>query len=513
MKKCYFIILLLFFGGKLYSQVLTPLDADYSIALDNWTIMNDINLSNFVKPVPVKFLDDVVNTDSLFAFGTILPNGKKCWFIRKLRYENFLSSDTDNFKISIDPLFNLQFENNFNTNKNWYTNTRGIRLFGNLANELFFESSFYENQASFPVYLKDYINSSLTVPGQGGIRSPDYFDYAYATGILYYRLKHFDFSFGHGKLFIGDGYRSLFLSDNSFNYPYLNITVNFKKIQYTRIMSIFMSDWLPLDPFGVREKKLGGFNILTLMPAYWFHISFFEGIIWKYPNSKKKINFDMNYLNPLIYVNSTANIACKSIDGIAIKLNALKTLQLYGQLAIDKLSSFKNSGSHIAWQSGIKYFNIFSIRNLHLLAEYNTSQSGIYTNNYKILNYSHYCQPLANPLGTNFKEYIFRIRYNLKSWQLNTKFNIAKYGIDSIKPAKSNYIEDYSFPVPFLGQGPFTKLFYADYSIAYLVNPKTNMRIEAGYISRQAEIERKNHNTSYFYLSFITSLTNMYYDF
>lgn len=518
MKKVSLIILLIFTFGKIFSQALAPLASDYSLAIDNWAIKNNVNIPVSVKPLPIVFLNDFVNSDSLFSFGSELPKEKKSWFIRKLKYENFLSVDTDNFKISVDPLFNFEYEKDFISNKTSYYNTRGIRIFGNLGNELFFESSDYENQASLPLYLKDYVNSSLIVPGQGAIRSPNFFDYAYATGMLYYRLnKHFDFAFGHGKLFIGDGYRSLLLSDNSFNYPHLKISVNFNKIQYTRIMALLMGDSVPVDPFGVRVKKLAGFNVLTFMPVNWFHISFFEGTIWQYPNTKQNINFDANYLNPIIYVNSAdRDIKCKALEGISIKINSLKALQLYGQIAFDKTSTGENSGIHFAWQTGIKYFNAFFIRNLHLQAEYNTSQNGTYTDNQQIYSYTHYNQPLADPLGTNFKECIFKIHYNLKSWQLNVQINFAGYGIDSLKlPAKNTnkFIEDYSFNVPFLGLGPFTKLFYSNYSIAYLLNPKTNLLIEAGYVSRKAEIENTNHNTSFFYLSFKTSLTNLYYDF
>ena len=45
--------------------------------------------------------------------------------------------------------------------------------------------------------------------------------------------------FGTGKHFIGEGYRSLLLSDNSFNYPYLRATSRwFKdKVQYTNIFA------------------------------------------------------------------------------------------------------------------------------------------------------------------------------------------------------------------------------------------------------------------------------------
>ena len=57
--------------------------------------------------------------------------------------------------------------------------------------------------------------------------------------VSYRSDKFFSVQFGHGKHFIGDGYRSLFLSDNSFNYPYLMIQTDLGKIQYTNLYAEF----------------------------------------------------------------------------------------------------------------------------------------------------------------------------------------------------------------------------------------------------------------------------------
>ena len=57
-----------------------------------------------------------------------------------------------------------------------------------------------------------------------------------SSGYVIYRPNNmFTLQFGHGKHFIGNGYRSLLLSDNSFNYPFLRIQTTFGKIQYTNL--------------------------------------------------------------------------------------------------------------------------------------------------------------------------------------------------------------------------------------------------------------------------------------
>lgn len=51
-----------------------------------------------------------------------------------------------------------------------------------------------------------------------------------ATGTISYALKkHFTFQTGHDRNFIGDGYRSLILSDNATPYPFLKIVTDFGK--------------------------------------------------------------------------------------------------------------------------------------------------------------------------------------------------------------------------------------------------------------------------------------------
>ena len=87
-------------------------------------------------------------------------------------------------------------------------------------------------------YLDAKIRKTKVVPGQGYARDfkETGFDYSMAAGYVGIKpSKHFLVQFGHGKHFIGDGYRSLLLSDNAFNYPFLRIQTSFWKVQYTNL--------------------------------------------------------------------------------------------------------------------------------------------------------------------------------------------------------------------------------------------------------------------------------------
>jgi hypothetical protein len=518
--NCRVSCILLFLSSSLLSQTLVPLSNDFERALEQWAISNNINISTFIKPLSVQAISLCDSYDSVFSFETEKPNGQNL-FMRKLLYENLLTVDTTDFDIKVDPLFNLAYGQDLKTREKYITNTRGIKISGSVSKKLYFESSFYENQSKFPVYIRDYISSGMVVPGQGRIRNNKVsgigLDYYYSTGILYYRLKkHWEFSFGQDKLFIGNGYRSLLLSDNSTNFPFLRVTATYDKIQYSRIMAILMSDQEPKDATSFRGKKLAGFNIISFTPSYWFHFMLFEGSIWQYPNSTAKTNFDFNYLNPVIFFNSAiSGTNCKTLIGAGIKINVYRLFQVYGQMAADKFPGTMKAKYNASWQAGIKYFNAFSLRNLYLQAEYNHSQNNVYYSTPYNFAYTHFNQTLGHPLGANFKEWVIIFNYRYKRFQLNSKISFSAYGLDSINlnSKKTKEYINYKFSTPVLGMGSFTDLIYNETSMAFLINPKTNLKIEAGYISRSASVIHSDFNLGYFYVAFRTSLVNLYYDF
>ena len=102
-----------------------------------------------------------------------------------------------------------------------WTNTRGFEIKARIGSNVTFYTNFRENQAKFPGYLDTYIRRNNIIPGQGMIHTRlenGGFDYSNASGYLSVKAgKYFNFQLGHGKNFYGDGYRSLLLSDNSFN--------------------------------------------------------------------------------------------------------------------------------------------------------------------------------------------------------------------------------------------------------------------------------------------------------
>jgi hypothetical protein len=519
--KCSLVFLLFIPFSQVYSQISIPLENGYARVIDQWLVSSNSNTSSFVKPYNVSSFQGYVNLDSILRFGKVNSKASKSWLSRKWSYENFAIVDTGKLKMYIDPLLNLELSRDLKTNSNFFVNTRGIRIMGSIDNIVFFETNFYENQATFPTYITDYIISSKVVPGQantgfGALRTyrGGAIDFAYSSGSLGWALnKYLNVRIGQGKIFIGDGFRSLLLSDNSFNYPYFQATVSFKKFQYSRIMSVFMADRLPENKFGAREKRLGGFNIFTYMPVHWFEISLFEGSVWKYPNSTKHVSMDYNYYNPVIFINSAlSQTNCKSVGGLGLKLNMLKQIQLYGQIATDR-NSFDSKGFPLASQIGAKLL----LNKLYFQTEFNYSPKDTYTSTDSAFNYSNYNQSLAHPLGTNFTELLFIGQYNLNCWRFALQMSAARYGIASkvINVAGPYKVSDYAFSTPFIGLGRKTDVVNSLVSVAYVINPTSNRLVEAGFAYRNAKLDDNlgNRQLNYFYVAFKTALTNGFWGY
>jgi hypothetical protein len=103
--------------------------------------------------------------------------------------------------------------------------------------------------------------------------------------------------------------------------------------------------------------------------------------------------------------------------GLNTRYNLLKNTQLYGQFLLDEFKVrefFSNSGwwaNKYSLQAGVKCLNAFGIDHLDLQGEFNSAQPYTYSHDDPYDGYTHYNQPLAHPLGANFREYIGIVRY------------------------------------------------------------------------------------------------------
>ena len=368
----------------------------------------------------------------------------------KTVYKNkadFLQVNEKDFFLSINPVLQFQQSKENDNGQRIFLNTRGITIRGLIAERIGFYTYLTENLERTPLFVQDRIGAFRAVPGNG--RYNEYkvsgVDYSDARGgITFNAAKYIDFQFAYDKNFIGNGYRSLFLSDYSSNYLFLKINTRIWKLNYE---NIFM-ELNPQFPAGVRstdqllDKKYAAVHHLSLNATRWLTVGLFESVVFG-----RKNHFDLSYLNPVIFLRTAEkqnNSPDNGFVGVDFKANLLKRVQLYGQLLFDELKIRELTASN-GWfgnkfgvQLGAKYTDLLNIPNLDVQGEVNIVRPFTYSHYDSTDDYSHYNQPLAHPLGANFIEVIGIIRYQpLNRLTTSARLIYWKQGLDS--SASVNY--------------------------------------------------------------------------
>ena len=197
---------------------------------DKYVYSSENRFHTSVKPFALEEVEKIIKLDTLFPKYT----GNKT--IEHVVNNNLIGYKKDELEFSINPVCNFELAKQAEAEKSSWINARGVLLHANMNDNIYVSSSFYEIQSRFNDFREEKINElgHNVVPGQnrGRVFKEDGLDYAYANGyISYVPSEIFKFQLGHGKHFIGDGYRSLLLSDNAINYPYFKITSTFWNIK------------------------------------------------------------------------------------------------------------------------------------------------------------------------------------------------------------------------------------------------------------------------------------------
>jgi hypothetical protein len=350
---------------------------------------------------------------------------------------NFVEVNEKDFFLAINPVLQQVQSAESGNNQRVFFNSKGIAFRGLIANKVGFNFYATDNQERTPLFVQSWEQKFTAVPGAGFYKpfkttAYDYFD---ARGSVHFNAtKYINFQFGYDRNFIGNGYRSMFLSDFGNSYLFLKVNTRIWKINY---QNLFMElAGRNKNNNTLLPKKYAAMHHLNLQATKWLNIGLFEGIVFGRQNK-----FDFTYLNPIILLRS-AEQQNGSIDnaflGFDAKANIAKTIQLYGQILFDEflLKEIKAGngwwGNKFALQGGIKYINAFKIKNLDLQAELNIVRPYTYAHFDSVSNYSHYNQPLAHPLGGNFSEFIGIIRYQATpKLYAQAKLIVFKQGLDT----------------------------------------------------------------------------------
>ena len=507
--------------------------------------MNAIGTNSHTAAKPFVY-SDVKRYYDIKAEKESLRKDTDTWLGRKLYNEHLVEVQGKDYWFTVDPVFDLQVGSDSEADNGTWNNTRGIYIQGGLGNKLSFSTSVFESQGRFADYFNRYAESLgkpnsdtevAVIPGRGIAKrfKSNSYDYPVAEGYLSYTpSQHLNIQLGHGKNFIGDGYRSLLQSDVTNPYTYLKLNTNFWKIKYTNTW-MWLRDIRPeVEEDGAFLTKYMANHYLSWNVSKRLNIGLFESVMWVDANGR---GFDINYLNPVIFFRAiefeSGQDAGNAILGASAKYKWNNKVNLYGQFILDEFSLGDIKGGDKSWknkygyQLGIKYYNAFKVDNLMLQAEYNQVRPYTYSHNSIVLNYAHANQPMAHLWGSNFKELVLIGRYNYKRWFADAKIIIGKRGFDFNTDEDSFFYggdiyrneEDRPFDTGVkIGQGNTTNSFMWEQQVGYLLNPETNLKLFANIIFRDFNPEAITSttiesNTLWFSIGVRTNLFNWYNDF
>ncbi len=441
---------------------------------------------------------------------------------------NLYEVNKENFFLAINPVIQYTVSKESDNDQHLFLNTRGVTLRGRIADKIGFAASITDNQERDPLYVQQFIKERMAVPGAGfykdfkDVGGVDYFD---ARGyITTHVAKIIDIAFGYDKNFIGNGHRSLFLSDFSSNMLFLKLNTRIWKFNYQNLFMELTS--------GNRQgastlfpKKYAAIHHLDVAVTKWLNVGLFEGIVFG-----RKDHFEFGYLNPVIFYRSIEQQSGSfdnSVAGIDFKANLAKKFQFYGQFLLDEFNLVESRrgsgwwGNKFGIQAGAKYIDAFKIKNLDLQVETNRVRPFTYSHRDSVANYTHYNQPLAHPLGANFQEFLGMARYQpAPRWLLHAKAIYFKQGKDTGTTSFGSNIflpnippfrkMDYGYDV---GAGVTTKTALASMLVSYEIKPNLFFEASAFYRRQSASLNSFKKNTTVISLGVRWNVERREFDF
>jgi len=478
-----------------------------------------------------------------YSYGSSGHTAFKSSFVKNDSLSNgMLGLNSKKSKLVLNPAFELLSGRQNQEDRQVFDYKLGGDLKFNRTNRwnagLTYMRSFSQNMS----YQQSFINENGVLPGTNvvsindkGVAVADYF-----SGFVNFRANQiFDFELGYGRNFIGDGYRSLLLSDVGNASPYFKITTSFWKIKYTNLFAahqdIFQVEGAP----EFYRKKYTATHYLDWNATKWLSIGLFETIIWQAEEENYTRGFDVNYLNPVIFyrpVEFSVGSSDNALIGANIKITPIKKHVFYFQLLFDEfllkeIRADVNQGlnpddniqsgwwaNKYGFQFGWKAYDVFGIKGLKPQVEFNYVRPFTYAHSSPVQAYSNYNLSLAHPLGANFYEFVSMLDYQKNRWSYHVQFNQNKKGYSS---AFENLGENIQFSSTsrskeyenFTTQGVLHQVRYVRTSVDYIFKKEWQAAFSLGYVWREEKVESRIDVNNMIYFSFKTKLFNQYFDY
>ena len=314
-----------------------------------------------------------------------LPIGK--WLKTNFFDDDFLQFSSDIHAITVNPIFHFQrtyirndkeaerayfqrrYKDTDDDDKFYFLNTRGFEAFGRLGKRIYFNTEFYENQARYTRYEDSIINVMRGIPGQGFGKAfkVDAKDWAMVFGHVSVDVnKHITVTLGNGKNSIGSGYRSVILSDLSFNYPFLRTDLKFGNFYYYVLWGYMQSDhwtYFSSHETGESHYKYASYHVAGWKPNHQLELSLVEGVMWKNTDKDDVYKYGPNAMMffPVIGL-PLASYGFNEDNRVQIGLDAnytpSKYIKLYAQYNYQGKNRATSAHDFYGFQLGLHWFDL-----------------------------------------------------------------------------------------------------------------------------------------------------------
>ncbi len=374
----------------------------------------------------------------------------------------------------------------------------------------------------FPSFISEEIDSNGIIPHNHNLfyNKNDFYSWFNLYGnISFSPYKFLQLELGHDKHFLGNGYRSLFLSDNSGAYSYLSASLKIWHLKYLSLTTRMRDIYYNKNNQLLFKPKFTSIHYISWNITPSVNLNLFETVVWRGNDSVLFNGLNINYLNPVVFMRPI-EYAQASVDnsllGLGLNFILLKNTQLYSQVVLDEffIREITNPGyrdNKYGYQIGLRG-RIERYLKFSWLIEHNLVRPFTYSHYHTLQNYGNLLQPLAHPFGANFKEYITRFSASKNRLYATLHLSYAILGKDGNEELHGNNIYENYWDVDRFGHylldGIKSEKYNMQLTTGYLIKPEWNMSVETGIVFQKENSELNATGYNYFFIGLKTLLYN-----
>lgn len=450
----------------------------------------------------------------------------------------FAESENGRVYVAVNPGLDLSLGLSRYEELPLFVNHRMVEFKGHIAKKLGFYSRVDETQLRGARHEQAFYNQWRVLPGAHLIKPYQTrgYDFMTATGyITYAPIPEIRLQFGQDRNFLGNGMRSLLLSDFAPAYPFLKVHTRIGKFDYVNLYARLTDRYTRLiNPWqhALLPAKYYAMHYLAFAISPQWRMGLFEAVMFHDNNNTGK-GFDISYLNPVILyraIEHQRGDPDKMTVGLNTQYLVAPGVEFYGQFMLNEFR-FKDlihrTGSHAnkyGYQAGLRLASDRPLPGFELQTEVNRIRPYTYAHytisgTYPVNSYSHQNQPLAHPMGANLSEWLLQAGFTpLPRLHTGLLAQYAFYGADS---AGSNwggniFLDYHTYERQtgnVIGQGVGTRLLNINAWLSYELRHSLNISLEARMRRLRSDLPVRNNTDAYLGLSLRYNLPRNYWHY